>query len=64
MSVLSNHFPEVLDQLNGVCTCTPQGNDAGQMCPGCRAEYDAWLDSTVPCGQIYPDGPLPADVPF
>jgi hypothetical protein len=51
MSIVSNHFPEVLDALNGfdsadatACTCPPDGNGVGDMCAACQAEYHAWRE--------------------
>jgi hypothetical protein len=76
MSIVSKHHPEVLDAMNGTaCTCSPVGDGPADMCEACQAEYDAWREMAdaglplpgeeyEPCGQIYPDGPLPEDVPF
>jgi hypothetical protein len=76
MSIVSKHFPEVLDaQRESACTCEPDGHGAADFCPACRAEYDAWREQIgaglplpgeeyEPCGQQFQDGPLPPDTPF
>jgi hypothetical protein len=76
MSILSNHYPEVLDELNGTaCTCGPDGHGAADFCPACQADYDAYREMAdaglplpgeeyEPCGQLLQDGPLPDDMPF
>jgi hypothetical protein len=80
VSILSNHFPEVLDSLNSgppePC-CRPE--QSGRLCPRCAMDYETWsrevealppwYDEIVailpePCGQQFPEEPLPADMPF
>jgi hypothetical protein len=47
MSILSNHFPEILDELHGgppepgcpPC-CAPEVT--GRLCPQCAQDYEAW----------------------
>jgi len=45
------------------------------MCAGCQDESNAWREMAdaglplpgeefEPCGQLFADGPLPADLPF
>jgi len=51
VSILSNHFPEILDELNGG---PPEPHDpgpgccdpatTGHLCPACRREFEHWLD--------------------
>lgn len=84
MSYYLNHKQASIDagRLGGdprevppACTCPPNGNGIGEMCPACQAEYRAWreqMDAELPlpgteyerCGQQFSDGPLPDDVPF
>lgn len=46
MSILSNHYPEVLDELNGTaCTCPPDGQSVDDMCPACQSDYQQWAAS-------------------
>ncbi len=64
MSILSNHFPEILDELNGGppepagrC-CDPE--ITGRLCPACQQDYEAWL-RTLENQLPLPQPPMPGE---
>jgi hypothetical protein len=68
-------FAEDPRESGPVCECSPEGNSVGEMCEACQADYDLWLaqvdaqlplpgEEFEPCGQMFVDGPLSADLPF
>jgi hypothetical protein len=52
MSILSNHYIEILDIVNGgppepgcpPCACPLDGTGVYEMCPACQADYFAYRE--------------------